>query len=104
MNSVASSIASTPMLFCWPSSLIAVMPGPIEPCRNPAVLEKTSTLYFLVGSGVAASAAIVTARVATPPNASVARSVTTLSPALVRLSDGLRSVVSNVPSPSRSHA
>jgi hypothetical protein len=43
VNAAPSSVAVTAKSFAAPSSWIAWIPAGMESCRNPAVLEKTST-------------------------------------------------------------
>ena len=43
VNAAASSVATTVKLLAAPSCWMAAMPWGMESCRNPAVLEKTST-------------------------------------------------------------
>jgi hypothetical protein len=54
VNALAFSVAETEKPFALPRPRIAAMPAGIESCRNPAVLEKTSTwargLGFASGS------------------------------------------------------
>ena len=70
MNSDDSSIASTWMPCCEPSSLSAAIPSSIDECRKPAVLENTRIRKRALGSRAIGITLTTNVRVAEPPNGS----------------------------------
>jgi hypothetical protein len=70
VNALASSVASTVNPFWAPRLRIAVIPAGIESCRNPAVLENTSTLVRGAADAVCGNTA---SPAATEPSAPMPR-------------------------------